>query len=68
MSNTIIVAAFILSKIKITAVGKPQAHSWTKLRIERLKIMSEHSTVQLKAIIPGFEEMRYGLIIRPWEE
>ena len=48
--------------------GKPQPHSWTKLRIERLKIMSEDNIIRLKAIIPGFEEMRYGLIIRPWKE
>ena len=48
--------------------GTVQAHGRTKLKIERLKIMSRESTVQLKAMIKGFEEVRFDLIIRLWKE
>jgi len=48
--------------------GRVQSHGWTKLKIERLKIMSRESTVQLKAMIKGFEEVKFDLIIRSWEK
>jgi len=61
--NLLYIIYYTLFKSKIKMFGKPQSHSWTKL-----KIMSEDSTIQLKAMIPGFEEMKYGLIIRPWKK
>jgi len=30
--------------------------------------MSGYSTVQSKVMILGFEDVRYSLIIRPWEK